>query len=279
MGNPRQPNFRMRQLGRTLRRLRERAGITQAAAGNRLRFSNKKLSRIELGQVPGYHEFLAMLDLYGVIVSDYDEYVRMFDRAKEQGWWHAYGLDDQGFVSLEAEASEVRDYQLGYLPGLLQTEAYMRAQFDGARKPMTGQCLEDQVAVRLRRQWRLTAEPVLRLHAIIDESLLHRLDISGRNLRTQLDHLLECAALPTVHLQVIPLHTGSHAGRAGGFTILSYPGRDEPGIAYVEHGFGSVQVEKNAEVETASMVFRHLADVAFDQDDSITLIKRVASEL
>src|SRR5699024_679221 len=119
------------------------------------------------------------------------------------------------------------------------------AQFDGARKPMAGQFLEDQVAVRLRRQQRLTDEPVLRLHAIIDESVLHRPDVSARDLRTQLDHLLDRAAEPTVYLQVIPLHTGSHAGRAGGFTILSYPSRAEPDIAYVEHGFGSMQVEKD----------------------------------
>src|SRR5699024_2452379 len=67
------PNFRMRLLSRTLRGLREQCGLSQQEAGAKLRFSEKKMSRIEQGQVPGYHEFLAMLDLYGIIVSDYDD--------------------------------------------------------------------------------------------------------------------------------------------------------------------------------------------------------------
>ena len=57
---------------------------------------------------------------------------------------------------------------------------------------------------------------------------------------------------------------------------MRYQARDEPDIAYVEHGFGSLQVERAAEVDAAGLAFRHLADVALDQDDSITLIKRVA---
>ncbi|WP_246258311.1 hypothetical protein [Amycolatopsis anabasis] len=45
-----------------------------------------------------------MLDLYGVITPDFPDYVKLYDRADERGWWYAYGLDDRGFVSIEAEA-------------------------------------------------------------------------------------------------------------------------------------------------------------------------------
>lgn len=85
------PNHRRRQLGRTLRKLREQAGLGQEDAGRPLRFSSSKMSRIEQGHIPGYNDFLALLDRYGVITSDYDEYIRMFDYAKERGWWHAFG--------------------------------------------------------------------------------------------------------------------------------------------------------------------------------------------
>ncbi|SFB00046.1 Helix-turn-helix domain-containing protein [Amycolatopsis marina] len=278
MGYPRKPNFRMRLLGRTLRRLREQSRMTQEEVAARMRFSTAKMSRLEQGQLPNYHEFLAMLDLYGVIVSDYDEYIRMFDRARERGWWHAYGLDDKGFVSLEAEASEVRNYELGYIPGLLQTETYMRGSFVGARLPLPGEKLENEVAVRLRRQHRLTKEPLLRLHAIMDESVLWRPIPDAEGFRAQLRFLIERAHLPTVTLQVVPRTVAAHPGRAGSFVILRFPIPDEPEIGYVEHGFGSFQTEKASEVRAARLTFQHLEGLALDQTESLALIERVAAQ-
>ncbi|MFJ9784468.1 helix-turn-helix domain-containing protein [Amycolatopsis sp. NPDC101161] len=79
LGNPTSahPAYRRRQLGRTLRKLREAAGLSQEDAGRPLRFSTSKMSRIEQGFIPGYNDFLALLDRYGIISSDY---------AKEKGW-------------------------------------------------------------------------------------------------------------------------------------------------------------------------------------------------
>jgi uncharacterized membrane protein (Fun14 family) len=54
-----------------------------------------------------------MLDEYGVIVSEWQPYLDMYERAMEEGWWQAYGLEDQGFISLEHDASMVRTFQLG----------------------------------------------------------------------------------------------------------------------------------------------------------------------
>lgn len=268
------PNFRMRLLARTLRGLREQCGLSQQEAGAKLRFSDKKMSRIEQGQVPGYHELLAMLDLYGVIVSDYCDYIRMFDRAGERGWWHAYGLDDRGFVSIEAEASGVREYEIGHVPGLLQTEAYMREAFVSAREPLEGEHLENQVAVRLRRQRRLTEEPLLHLHAVIDESALRTPACD----RGQLDSIIQRAALPNVTVQVIPNDAGIHSGLYSNFFVLSFPHAAEPDLAYVEYGFGSLQIEQKPEVQAATMMFEHLADLALDEPDSLALLRRVSDE-
>jgi transcriptional regulator with XRE-family HTH domain len=274
VGEPRKPNFRMRQLARTLRRLREQARLTQEETARRLRLSEAKLSRIEHGQLPNYHEFLAMLDLYGVIVSDHDDYVRMYDRAEERGWWHAYGMDDRGFVSIEAEASVVRTYQLGYVPGLLQTEDYMRAVFAATRKPLQGRALENEIAVRLRRQRRLVEEPALSLLAVVDETALRRSMCDAR----QLGQIVELSALANVVVHVIPREFGSHDGLAGNFIVVSFPGNKEADLAYVEYGFGALQVEKDHEVRAARLLFDHLSGRALNEQDSLALIKRVADE-
>jgi hypothetical protein len=242
--------------------------MSQEEIGQPLRFSKSKMSRVEQGYIPGCNDFLALLDRCGVIVSDYDQYVRMFDYAKERGWWHAFGLDDRGFVPVEAEASAIRTYELGFIPGLLQTEDYMRAAFAGARVPLEGDRLEIEVAVRLRRQRRLVEDPRFRLHAIVDETALRRCTCD----RGQLARLIEVAAMPNITLQVIPRGIGSHDGLYSNFIVVSFPDPAEPDLAYVEYGFGSVQIEKEKEVRAATLLFDHLADLALDEHDSIALI-------
>ena len=44
-------------------------------------------------------------------------------------WFNAYGLKDMGYV--ENEATRVCEYACQIVPGLLQTDAYMRAAFAG----------------------------------------------------------------------------------------------------------------------------------------------------
>jgi transcriptional regulator with XRE-family HTH domain len=275
MDRPTKPNYRRRQLGRTLRKLREAAGLSQEDAGRPLRFSTSKMSRIEQGYIPGYNDFLALLDRYGIIASDYGEYVRMFDYAKEKGWWHAFGLSDRGFVSVEAEASWIRNYQLGFVPGLLQTEDYMRATFTGARDPFEGNDLENQIQVRLRRQLRLVEAPLLKLHAVIDESVIRREPCDAAQLR----RLLEVGELPNVDLQVLPRMIGSHDGLYSNFIIAGFPDRAEPDLAYVPYGFGALQIEKEAEVSAARLIFGHLADLALDEEDSRALIAGMIAEM
>ena len=254
------PNYRRRQLGRTLRRLREGIGMSQEEMGRPLRFSKSKMSRVEQGYIPGYNDFLALLDRCGVIVSDYEPYVRMFDYAKEKGWWHAFGLDDRGFVPVEAEASVVRTYELGFIPGLLQTEAYRRATFDGARQPPRSELRENEIAVRLRRKQRLYEDPVLTFHAVIDETALRRVPCDEQ----QRQHIVELAALPNVTVQVIPKSVGSHDGLYSNFSLVTFADPHEPDLAYVEYGFGSLQIEKDVEVSAARLLFDHLASRALD---------------
>ncbi|MFB9690349.1 helix-turn-helix domain-containing protein [Amycolatopsis plumensis] len=275
MDRPAKPNYRRRQLGRTLRKLREAAGLSQEDAGRPLRFSTSKMSRIEQGYIPGYNDFLALLDRYGIIASDYDEYVRMFDYAKEKGWWHAFGLSDRGFVSVEAEAAWIRNYQLGFIPGLLQTEGYMRATFAGARDSFEGANLENQIKVRLRRQRRLVDAPLLKLHAVVDESVIRRDPCEAAQLR----HLLDASELPNVTLQVLPQSAGSHDGLYSNFIIAGFPDRAEPDLAYVPYGFGALQIEKEPEVRAARLIFDHLADLALDEEDSRTLITGLIAEM
>jgi transcriptional regulator with XRE-family HTH domain len=122
-----------RQLARTLRQLREEAGLTLEETAPKLDWSASKLSRIETAQQGvDVHGVRSILDLYNVGGAQWTEIIEMVRDAKQKGWWHAYGLKLAGYVALEADAAIVHDYQLGYVPGLLQTADYVRAVFRGA---------------------------------------------------------------------------------------------------------------------------------------------------
>jgi transcriptional regulator with XRE-family HTH domain len=139
-----------------LRRMRERAGLTQLEAGRLLHYSDSKISRVEAGQLPDFHAMTARLDLYGRTVSQWEPYKEQWKIARQPGWWASYKLEDQGYISMEDEAVSVLEYQPSFIPGLLQTEEYARAFFNRSFMLRSRRTIENQILVRIRRQDRLT---------------------------------------------------------------------------------------------------------------------------
>lgn len=120
-------------VGAQLRRLRRERGITPEAAGRAIRASHAKISRLERGQV-GFktRDLEDLLTLYGVHDPDErSDYLALGRRANRPGWWHEYSdvLEDwfELHIGLEESAQLIRTYEVQFLPGLLQTEAYARA--------------------------------------------------------------------------------------------------------------------------------------------------------
>jgi transcriptional regulator with XRE-family HTH domain len=120
-------------LGSQLRRLREARGVTREAAGYSIRASESKISRMELGRVSfKTRDVEDLLTLYGI--TDEAERSSLLSLAKEAnvaGWWHSYSdvLPSwfPTYVGLEGAASLIRAYEVQFVHGLLQTEAYAQA--------------------------------------------------------------------------------------------------------------------------------------------------------
>jgi transcriptional regulator with XRE-family HTH domain len=250
MGTESSPTLHRRRLARRLRRLREQAGLTITEAAPKLDKTKSALSRIETGEtVADTHLVRSMMDIY----DRYDEHLLALAReAMRPGWWTPYGIRDRGFLGLETDADEEWDFSLSYVPGLLQTEAYMRAVFNNGRLKWTKKQFDNQVAARLVRQQRLTNDRPIQLSAIIDESALRRATGGWDVMRDQLAHLVEVAALATVTLQVIPYALGSHPGQDGAFTVLEFQDPEDPSMLYVEYPTGAIHVEKIEEVTDAN---------------------------
>jgi transcriptional regulator with XRE-family HTH domain len=267
--------FLRRRLGRRLREIREGANLTLTEAAKRLDKTRSALQRIETGVTKADVHFVrSAMDTY----DHYDE--SLVEEAREAAkppWFRAYGIEDMGYVDVETYAASVKEFSGLKLPGLLHTEAYIRASFARSRRRRTPEELNNDVEVRLIRQERLTSEEAsLELAAIIDESALRR-DVGGPDvMRGQLRHLIEVASLPRVTLQVLPFK--AHSALDGGFILLSFLDRDEPDLLYVEYVTGALHIEEEPEVRACRLKFERLGVEALSPDDSVALIERISRE-
>jgi DNA-binding XRE family transcriptional regulator len=271
------PTLRRRRLARRLRQMRENAQLTLAEAAPRLHKTRSALGRIEKGETAAdIHLVRSMMDLY----DQYDEHLEgMVKEAMVPGWWIPYGIKDRGFIGLETEADRSLEWSLVYVPGLLQTEDYMRAVFSNGNVRWTKKMRENHIVARTIRQERLTDEDApLTLAAVIDESALRK-PVGGKQvMHAQLLHLTEVSELASVTIQVIPNAVGSHEGMEGAFTILDFREPEDPSLFYAEYPTGAVHVEKPEEVRDARLIFDRLRSVALPPDDSVAFIQRVAAD-
>jgi transcriptional regulator with XRE-family HTH domain len=248
------PTVHRMLLGAQLRRLRTDAGLTREQAGEAIRASEWKIHRLENGQV-GYKErdIVDLLRLYGV--TDHDEidfFITLAQEANQPGWWNTYSdLLPQWFrayIDLESAATLIRTYEGQLVPGLLQTEDYMRTLMQGAfHEPPTD--TERRIAMRLTRQRLLTRPDGPRLWAVVDEAALRR-SVGGREvMRAQVARLLEATELPSVVLQVLPLAVGAHPAMATAFTILRFPDEALPDVVYLEHLTDAAYLDRRESVD------------------------------
>ncbi|MFI1383217.1 helix-turn-helix transcriptional regulator [Embleya sp. NPDC020886] len=191
--------------------------------------SRSKVSRIENGMgLARVIELRAMLDQYGV--TDEQERAHLLGalrKATEEGWWEQPEYDQVlpaglgVYVGLENDARRLQSWELGWVPGLLQTEDYMRAVLSHGRSKRTSE-IDALMAIRKKRQARLDGSDCLELWAIIDETVLLR-PVGGADvMRAQAAHLAAEAERPNATLQVLPLAKGMHPGSRGSFSILSF---------------------------------------------------------
>jgi DNA-binding XRE family transcriptional regulator len=270
MGTPGVPNYYGRQLLRNIRTLREQCGMTQDEAGQKLHLTLQKLSRIENGQLPGYHELRAMLQLYGLQAGQWPPYFQLWDRARARGWWRKFGVRDTTYICMEQEASTMAEFSLGRLPELLQTEGYARRAVQGMF-PGNDKAVDNHVAVRLRRQSRLFHEEnPLTLHTLVHEPTLYQ----GVD-RAQLAELHKRAQLPTVTLQIIPQRVGLHPGLDGSVVLLEFDDPQEPRIAFTESVLGVTYSQNEDKTAAVRRRLGHLAKLALSPESSLSALRRL----
>lgn len=278
------PTARRMVLGGQLRRLRESRDISREQAGDAIRGSESKISRLELGRVSlKERDVVDLLQLYGVTDSDEREsFLQLVRESNQPGWWHRY--HDllprwfQDYVGLEESASRIQTYEVAFVPGLVQTESYARAVVRRGLPDAPYDEVERRVSLRMRRQQLLVEPSATRLWAVVDEAVLHR-SVGGTDvLREQLIHLLEVTTQPNISLQIVPFRLGGSAAESS-FTLLRFAEPELPDIVYLEHLCGALYLDKADEVEIYTKVAQRLAVEAETPDESRRTLEKVLADL
>ncbi len=271
-------------LGAQLRRLREAKRISLEEAGNVIRASHSKISRMETGRV-GFkdRDVVDLLAFYGVTDEKERESMRALAiRANAPGWWHDYSdvLPSwfEAYVGLEEAAKQIRAYEVQFVPGLLQTPDYVRAvALLGFANASTRE-IDRRVGLRMARQVVLTRPDPPNIWAVLDEAVLRR-PIGGPDvMRAQLRHLIEMTQRPNVTVQVIPFQAGGHPAAGGPFSILRFAEPDLPDVVYLEQLASALYLDKQETVDHYLMVMERLCIEASTPANSIKLLRSMVDD-
>ena len=268
-------------LGARLRRLRQAAGITRDNAGDAIRSSGSKISRLELGRT-GFkqRDVSDLLTLYGVAdEAERTVLLSLARQANSAGWWHSYSdvlpAWFEPYLGLEQAASVIRSYDVQFIPGLLQTPDYARAV---AR--LAGRVSEADagqlVALRMRRQQVLHRDDPPHLWAVIDETALRR-PIGGRAVMlAQVDHLIRMSRRGHITIQVMPFSAGGHAAVGAQMIMLRFPEGLLPDLVYQEQLDSAVYLNKPADTLRYWNILNTVVTEALPPEQSAGMLRRLA---
>ncbi|MFE3598545.1 helix-turn-helix domain-containing protein [Streptomyces sp. NPDC059142] len=256
MSEPRSaPTIGQLVLGRQLRSLRERAGLSREQSARLLRVTAATVRRMETAEVSlkiPYLQFL--LPEYGLGPEDTEVFLRLAEEANKPGWWQRFHdvLPDwfSGYVSLEEAARTIRSYEPHFVPGLLQTWEYAHAVLaTGAVGRTTDpHRIERHVALRMERQALLTRPDAPAFWAVLDETVLRRPVGSKAVMRAQIDRLIEAVELPNVTLQIAEYGAGPHPGTYSPFVLFRFDIPEVPDMVYIEYLTGALYLDEAHEV-------------------------------
>ncbi len=272
-------------MGAQLRRLRESREITTEQAADAIRGSHSKISRMEHGRV-GFkdRDVSDLLTLYGVTdQSERESLLALAHEAGNPGWWHDFGdlLPHwfEPYISLEAAASVIRNYEVQFVPGLLQSPSYAREVIQLGHPSISRDELNRRVELRMGRKRLLSRPAPPRLWAALDEAVLRRPMGDTSVMREQIEHLLEMTDNPNVTLQIVPFNVGGHSAAGGPFSILRFAEPELSDVVYLEQLTSALYIDKPVEVDRYLEVMERLCVQAETAADSVTLLEKIRDEL
>ena len=254
--------------GAQQRAFREHAGVSVAQLATTVGYSDDQIRKVERGERRAHEEYIAATDAYlgvnGALVATAAK-LRESQLIPE---WFA------DFVETEAQSRRIDEYDVQSVPGLLQTPEYARVVLTDYHPMLEDEEVDRRVQHRMDRQALITRKPPCMLSFVIEEAALRR-PLGGRVvMHKQLQHLLDCAEMRNVTLQVMPLDCETHTGLDGPLTLLETGDRQR--VVYVEYQGGMRWLSDPDHVSALGGRYGMIRSQAHNPVDSLNLIRKLA---
>ncbi|MEI5135661.1 helix-turn-helix transcriptional regulator [Streptomyces libani] len=209
--------------GARLRSLREARGWTQEDLAERTEYSSVHVSAVENGRKPPTLRFSRSVDRVFGFEGTPDSFEREYREIKHGSLLEGF----PEYVDYEGRAVEIRLYEVGVIPGLLQTPEYAATlEADAVRREaITPEQAEERVELVSRRQATLARTPSPLILAVLDESCIRRPLGDPAIMDAQFERLLKFAERPNTVLQVAPFSMGARRPFSLPITVLTMPDR------------------------------------------------------
>jgi len=255
--------------GALFRSVREEQGWKQEDLSGPMGYSGSHISAIETGRKWPTLQFARAAD---TVLGTGDLFERKWREIK-------HGLLLEGlpeYVMHEGKAVEVRFFNIGVIPGLLQTPEYAQvlANSHVQRGAVTQQQADERVALLLKRQKALfqRSRPPM-VFAVLDESCIRRPIGGPEVMGAQLDYLIEFANNPRTMLQIAPFEMGERRPLNLPVNLVTLP--DRTMVYYAEsQAQGNFDRESPAVTE-ALTAYHQLQAEALSQAESVAMIRQV----
>ncbi|MGP3984802.1 helix-turn-helix domain-containing protein [Streptomyces sp. KR80] len=261
----------LKAFGAVAKVFRERAGLTQEGLAPLVRYSPQTVASIEQGRRLPPADFVERaeeaLDAFGTLRAA----ARHLSRQPGLASWFRH------WAGLEEQAVSLAMYECRVIPGLLQTEAYIRTIVLSVPPPPTEELVEERIAARLARQKLLHRKPPIAFSFIVEQALLERHTGGIEVTKELIDHLLACAELWNVELQIMPLHQPDHAGHDGSLQVLETP--DHQWLGYTEGNRHNQLISDPKGVSVMLQRYAKMRSQALTPADSASLLTEMRGAL
>ncbi|THA32478.1 XRE family transcriptional regulator [Streptomyces sp. A1277] len=254
--------------GERLRRLRDERGWTQDELADLMGYSATHISAVETGRRPPTLRFANRADR---VFGTGDLFERQARAARDTALLEGF----PEYVGHEARAAEIRLYEVGVMPGLLQTPEYATALAESAvkRGTITPEQAQQRVDLVAERQASLLRPNPPLVLVVLDESCIRRPIGEPDVMNAQLERLLEFAELPTTVFQVAPFTMGVRRPFNLPLYILTLPDRSL--MSYAESAQQGHLERESTFVLPLLTAYHQLQAEALSQAASVAMIEQL----
>ncbi|MFJ8332875.1 Scr1 family TA system antitoxin-like transcriptional regulator [Streptomyces sp. NPDC094437] len=257
--------------GARVRSFREARGWTQDELSEQMAYSSTHISAVETGRKFPTLRFSRSLDTAFGLTGAAESFERGFGEMRNGSLLEGF----PEYVAFEGRATEIRLFEIGIIPGLLQTPEYALVLADSAikRGAITVEQAEERIKTVAKRQAALDRRSSPLFFVVLDESCICRPIGEPAVMEGQLAYLEEFAGRPNTVLQIAPFDMG--ASRSFDMPVTMLTMSDRSLMSYAESTHRGHLDRDTSFVLPILTAYHQLQTEALSQAASVAMIQKL----